>query len=301
MADYPDLLIHCDHPEIIGLLTKYLFDARWDWIDFVDISERSRNLNLLIDAFKKNGCSPIIQQGAICPGIRISEGWEEYWSRKKSKTRYTINKKSKRLAAECGPLSLQVLTTGEEIGRGLEEASKVHAARWARQHTRTMFSEKKGQAFFGEALSGLAREGMVRLYLLRAGDRLTAFSLSFVGGGAHYYYIPGFDQAFAKDSPGHLLLLEIVREAHELGLGLFDFMRGEEEYKYRWAETHDYTMRLLAAKPGPWAAAGFGIRRSFFSLRDWARTNSVARKIYFGLMNPLARLKKSRGGTQADN
>lgn len=296
MADYPDLLIDPDHTSLIDFLVEYLLKQKWNWLDLVDISQRSPFLNSLTAAFSLYGLTPIIKQASICPGIRIRAGWDEYWAQKKSKTRYTINKKAKRLGHEKGPLKLEVLSDGLAVMKGLEEASRIHAARWARQHTRTIFSEKKGQEFFSEALAGLSGEGIVRLYLLRAGSALTAFCLSFVGDGIHYYYIPGFDQAYSKDSPGHLLLREIIREAHDQGLLLFDFMKGDEEYKDRWANTHDYTMRFLLPKPDLWSRVGLGLRRSYFTFRDWARKNTVARKIFFGIMNPLARLRKSIAG-----
>lgn len=296
MADYPDLLIHSGNPTVVGQITTYLDNQHWNWIDFVDISARNKNMDLLQQSFIKNGYSPNKQQGSICPGVTITGDWDGYWSQKKSKTRYTINKKEKRMEDENGSIDLEVLSAVDSICGGLDEASRVHAARWARQHTRTVFSEARGRAFFREALTGLAQDGLAKLYLLRAGNSLTAFSLSFIGDGVHYYYIPGFDQNFAKDSPGHLLLRELIREAHEMELGLFDFMRGDEEYKYRWANTHDYTMRLLVSKQDLWSKTGFAIRKSFFASRDWARTNPLARKVYFGLMNPLARMKKSFGG-----
>ena len=226
MADYPDLLVDEDHFKSIPLLVQHLLLQNWNCLDFVDVSEHSPVLSALLEAFQKCGYSPTIKQASICPGVEITTDWEEYWTQKKSKTRYTINKKAKRLAQEQGPLEMETVGTGPEIKESLAEVSRVHAARWARQHTRTVFSDKRGRAFFSEALTGLAKEGIVRLHLLRAGSTLTAFCLSFVGDGVHYYYIPGFDQTFAKDSPGHLLLREIIQESHDQGLRLFDFMKG---------------------------------------------------------------------------
>ena len=295
MADYPDLLVNPDHYLSIKFLAQHLQKQKWSCLDFAEFAEQSPALGRLVEAFRDIGYSPIIERASICPGVEIRSGWEDYWAQKKSKTRYTINKKAKRLAEEHGPLKMEVVSAGPEIRECLEEVSQVHAARWARQHTRTVFSDQKGRAFFGEALSGLAEEGIVRLYLLRAGSTLTAFCLSFVGQGVHYYYIPGFDQTFSKDSPGHLLLRDIIREAHEQGCRLFDFMRGDEEYKDRWANTHHHTMRLLLSQQDTWSKTGFALRRSYFSFRGWARSNPLARKLFFAIMNPLARFRKSVG------
>jgi CelD/BcsL family acetyltransferase involved in cellulose biosynthesis len=295
MADYPDILVDPGHPSLIGYLSNFILNYKWNWVDFLDISERSLHLGELKEGLSNCGLKTIIEESSICPVVMIETGWDGYWAQKKSKTRNTINKKAKRLGREYGPLKLEILSDVAAVREGLEEAAGVHAARWARQHTRTIFSEQKGRDFFDSALSGLSSEGIVRLYLLRAGSALTAFSLSFLGDGIHYYYIPGFDQTYSKDSPGHLLLKEIIRESHEEELNLFDFMKGDEEYKFRWANSHHYTMRLLATKPDPWSRIGFRFRRVYFNFRDWARKNSVVRKVFFGIMNTLARLRKSPG------
>jgi CelD/BcsL family acetyltransferase involved in cellulose biosynthesis len=46
-------------------------------------------------------------------------------------------------------------------------------------------------------------------------------------------YNSGLRQKFMEYSPGIVLLAENIREAIEQGYELFDFLRGNEDYKYR--------------------------------------------------------------------
>ena len=45
-------------------------------------------------------------------------------------------------------------------------------------------------------------------------------------------YNSGFDPARAQLAPGIVLLAHVIRDAIERGVPVFDFLRGEEPYKY---------------------------------------------------------------------
>ena len=50
--------------------------------------------------------------------------------------------------------------------------------------------------------------------------------------GAVGLYNSGFDPARAALAPGIVLLAHVIRDAIERGVPTFDFLRGEEPYKY---------------------------------------------------------------------
>ena len=49
-----------------------------------------------------------------------------------------------------------------------------------------------------------------------------------------YAYLGGFDPDFAHESPGVVLIGHAIAEAADEGAEQFDFLRGREDYKYRW-------------------------------------------------------------------
>jgi len=76
-----------------------------------------------------------------------------------------------------------------------------------------------------------------------------AAQIGFIEGGALLYYLPAFDAAFRQHSPGHLLLLCLLREARSRGLTAIDLLRGQEPYKFKWTSKQ----QLLAA--AEWASS----------------------------------------------
>ena len=56
-------------------------------------------------------------------------------------------------------------------------------------------------------------------------------------GGSVGLYNSGFDPAHARLAPGIVLLAHLIRDAIERGVPVFDFLRGEESYKYDFGPT----------------------------------------------------------------
>ena len=50
-----------------------------------------------------------------------------------------------------------------------------------------------------------------------------------------FWYKPSFDPAFARRSPGEVLLRALIEQAHVEGATYFDFGLGDEAFKARFA------------------------------------------------------------------
>ncbi len=67
-------------------------------------------------------------------------------------------------------------------------------------------------------------------------ERDVAADYAFAYEGRWWSYLSGYDRAFSRYSVGTQLLAHTIRAAIEEGLAEFDFLRGEEEYKFDWAD-----------------------------------------------------------------
>ena len=82
----------------------------------------------------------------------------------------------------------------------------------------------------------LAGAGLLRVASLSAGGRLLATHLGALEAGRFYYWIPAYDPELTFFSPGRLLLDFMLKESQARG-GEFDFLIGDEDYKWHYA-TH---------------------------------------------------------------
>ena len=74
-----------------------------------------------------------------------------------------------------------------------------------------------------------------------------AAQVAFIEGRTLLYYLPAFDFTHRLHSPGHLLILNLLRDASAMGLETIDLLRGEEPYKFKWADS----MRVLTRAGWP--------------------------------------------------
>jgi CelD/BcsL family acetyltransferase involved in cellulose biosynthesis len=85
--------------------------------------------------------------------------------------------------------------------------------------------------------------GLLRLNVLRLDGRAVAVYYGFTHRERAYYYLGGFDPEFSALSPGTLAVAYAIEQALAEGVKTFDFLRGDERYKYLWGAEDTFTYR----------------------------------------------------------
>jgi CelD/BcsL family acetyltransferase involved in cellulose biosynthesis len=116
----------------------------------------------------------------------------------------------------------------------LDALFRTHAARWGMRGEEGMLMGDEIQSFHREVARGLLERGILRLYGLRFNARLVGALESFFEKDCAYFYLHGFEPEVARYSPGIQLVGRFIDDAVARGIRRIDFLRGREEYKYRW-------------------------------------------------------------------
>ncbi len=104
------------------------------------------------------------------------------------------------------------------------------------------FNKPENVLFFQE----LAKNGLLVVSSLSAGDKILAAHLGAFWQGRFYLWIPAYNAQYASYSPGRLMMQSIMEYSYYEGHKEFDFLIGGEDYKWNYA-THT---RLIAAIGG---------------------------------------------------
>jgi CelD/BcsL family acetyltransferase involved in cellulose biosynthesis len=86
------------------------------------------------------------------------------------------------------------------------------------------------------------------LSTLRLGGVLVAGHVGMVHDGRFSYWVPAYDPAWSKDGVGAILLEWMIEQCHRQGLREFDFLLGNETYKWSYA-THTRLVGPVGTKP----------------------------------------------------
>ncbi|RWK57610.1 GNAT family N-acetyltransferase [Mesorhizobium sp.] len=121
---------------------------------------------------------------------------------------------------------------------------RLHRARWAGRGDGVL-ADPVAEEFHRQALPMLAEQGLVRCWLVAIDDAVVGAYYGFHYRHRAYAYLGGFDPDYAEESPGAILIGHAIAEAAREGAREFDFLRGQESYKYGWGAVDQWTMRKV--------------------------------------------------------
>jgi CelD/BcsL family acetyltransferase involved in cellulose biosynthesis len=82
------------------------------------------------------------------------------------------------------------------------------------------------------------------MHALWLGGHLAAAFYGYHAAGRTVFYLSGFDPAFARYSPGKLVVAHAIERAiTREHARTFDFLRGAEAYKYAWGAVDEPLFR----------------------------------------------------------
>jgi CelD/BcsL family acetyltransferase involved in cellulose biosynthesis len=200
--------------------------------------------------------------------LQIPANSAEYLARMSSKTRSTLRKKAKKLAELAGgELKLTRVELAKEVGGFLTEAVKVSRNTWQHEILGTRINDSDDERVWCERL---AEVGLLRSYLLKAGDRSCAFVQGYQFNGVFHYVELGYDREFSEHSPGTILLHLLIQDLcdHKPPATL-NFGMGEADYKRRFGNVQIEDVSILVLRK---TLPNYVLIRSHALLRYLART-----------------------------
>jgi CelD/BcsL family acetyltransferase involved in cellulose biosynthesis len=149
-----------------------------------------------------------------------------------------------------GMLSVEIADE-HTLSSMLEIFFELHGKRWKQAGTPGVLADASVKSFHRLSAPGLLHRGVLRLFLLKHEQQPIAALYAFFEQQIAYCYLQGFDPAYANYSPGGLVLEAAIRQAIEEGKQAADFLRGGEQYKYRWGARDRPTFGLQIRKRAP--------------------------------------------------
>ena len=124
-----------------------------------------------------------------------------------------------------------------------------HQRRWQARGERGAFAADAKRDFYRRAAPALLHAGRLELFGLWEGERPRAVLFGASAGGTLFYLQSAFDADLAPHGPGNVLMFQILRDAQARGFERFDFMKGDESYKFQWTtEEEPLLLRRTAGR-----------------------------------------------------
>jgi CelD/BcsL family acetyltransferase involved in cellulose biosynthesis len=184
----------------------------------------------------------------VCPYIELPDTWEEYLESLDGKFRRNLNYEIRRFFKEYDA-SFTIVKDYDMLGRAMDTLIELHQKRWRKRHMPGVFYSKRIRDFHKDVAKDMFLKGELSLFELRDGTKTVASLLTYHIGNVRYYYISGYDVEYGKRSVGNITLGLSIKQSIEEGDEVFDFLRGDEEYKKNWTSLKKRNMRFVASRP----------------------------------------------------
>ena len=241
--DYNDFIVASGEEDVFypALLDAISADGA-QCLDMFSISEDSPTLELLPDLARGRGYAVEVAEEDVAPRIELPDTWDDYLAGLSKKDRHELRRKLRRLDSQ-GNWRWYCVTDPAEASDRMD--TFVDLMRRS-DPDKAEFLTAEREAFFRRMVEATASEDILRLFFMEMDDLTVAASLCFDYDGVRMLYNSGHDPEYRYYSVGLLLHSLCLRDALESGYRYFDFLRGNEPYKYRLGgqDHHLYRIRL---------------------------------------------------------
>jgi CelD/BcsL family acetyltransferase involved in cellulose biosynthesis len=247
ISDYLDLIVRAaDLPRFVNGLLDHLAalpDSRGLPLDWYNLPEASPSVAALQAEAEARGWELRREMYRATPHIPLRGDFEAYLAGIEKKQRHEIRRKMRRALEHESPVRFYIVEEAAALDSEMEAFFQL------------MIQDEKKAAFLTEAmraqLQASARLALAGGYLwlafLEVNGVKAAAALNFDYANKLWGYNSGVHRAYMELSPGWVLLGHQLQWACEHGRSEFDFMRGDEEYKYRFGAVDRHVLRLSLA------------------------------------------------------
>jgi CelD/BcsL family acetyltransferase involved in cellulose biosynthesis len=251
-TDVTDYLGPVALPDVQPTVAKELFAALarldgWTDADLHGLPVDREWLGLLAEAAEAQGNAVEIadEENGVAPFLALPGSYEEYLALLPAKLRHEIKRKARRLEAEIGPWHI-CLATQERLEDDLDRFVELHRTS---EGPKGVFMRPGMEIFFRRLGEEFLPRGIFNLTFIEVEEhRKLAGTIGFRFEGTYYLYNSAFDRAYQAASPGMVLVAEDIRIAIEGGCSVFDMLKGDYAYKYRFGAVPRIVKRLAVTR-----------------------------------------------------
>lgn len=245
VTDYLDAL--AEREEAQPLLQQSwraaLGELRFDRIELRHVPASSPLIPALQAVAPAHHLAVLEEQDEVDPVAVLCPEWEGYLQTLSKKQRHEVRRKLRRFQTDA-EWDYRLAATPQDLERDLPVFFRLHQAG---AQDKADFMTETMRAYFVDLCRTFLQLGFLRLAILRRDGVDVAATISFLYRGRYLLYNSGFDPAYAAYSPGIAAVSLAIQDAISSRAAAFDFLSGDEPYKYQLGGSNTFTYRVTAA------------------------------------------------------
>ena len=246
LFDYHDFLVRdgCED-DFYGALWQHIEAMDWKTMELKSLRESSETLRRFPELAEANGWATAVTEEDVSPFADLQPSWDEYVSGLRKKDRHELRRKLRRLN-NGNDATQYAFRQPDEIADAMPEFFRLMRAS---RPDKDDFLTDDREGFFNELAQELASRDQFMLFFLELNDVRVASCICFDYNDSYLLYNSGYDPEYSALSVGLLNKALCIQDAIETGKNSFDFLRGNERYKYNLGGTNQTIHELTITRP----------------------------------------------------
>ncbi|GAC1627301.1 MAG: hypothetical protein NVS4B2_07380 [Chloroflexota bacterium] len=246
VADYLDGLAvkYGAQQTLAALWLHALENISFSHLDLRHVPSAPPLILALLDAAQSFDLRIDIADDEVCPVAILCNDWDGYLNTLTKRQRYEIRRKLCR-TRDGVEWVWRTVTSPDQLEADLQIFFRLHEASAS---DKARFLTPRMRSFFAELNAILLQDGILRLSTFTREGIDVAATVSFLHRGRYLLYNLGYDPEFAPHHPGIASVALAMQDAISLHAVAFDFLSGDEAYKFGIGATKTHTCRIAGAR-----------------------------------------------------
>ena len=229
VCDYLDFIITPgQEKDFFNTLLDYLTRKGITQFDLGAVRPESTVLTSLVPIAREKGYVVRLQPEDVSVELDLPATWEEYLAILDTRQRHELKRKMRGASAEA-KLNYRIVSDTASINQAVDTFFKMFTGS---RHDKAAFLTAPMETYFRSLVDAMAQIGLARFGILDLDNVPTAMILYFDYNDSIYLYNSGYDPRYESLSVGLLCKTMGIQASIEAGKKKFDFLKGNEPYKY---------------------------------------------------------------------
>ena len=245
LSDYFDFIVPADRvSRFYPALFSCLSDLDWRTLDLPSLPAGSPTLDFLPKLAESRGWRVEIEEDTTTPKAFLPGTWDEFMAGLRKKDRHELRRKLRRLEREDSHRQYAA-ADGDSLDATMRDFFRLLRA--SRQDKNEFLTPERERFFLDIARESASRD-QFRLYFLEVGGERVAACICFDYGDDYLLYNSGYDPGYSRLSVGLINKALSVQTAIEEGRKVFNFLKGNERYKYHLGAKDEAVFNLTVTR-----------------------------------------------------
>jgi CelD/BcsL family acetyltransferase involved in cellulose biosynthesis len=240
----------------------------------------------------------------LAPYLDLPVIWDNYFGSLRGKRRRMLGRMLRNLEEKNGAVSFQ-RCDADSLEVVLNRFFDLHQERWRAAGISGSFADPRVKEFYREVARKFLNRGWLYFSSMNVDSKLVSAMYGCIFNRRLYFITSGRDVRYSEYNVGHLHMMHVIKDAVSRNLTEFDFLQGDEPYKFYWTKSARRYMRVTIIKQGFLPALRLQLLRAFlrlwdvrqYSLREICAILSIRRRERkehkkMGLLEKLEKLKR---------